>query len=371
MLAAQFLGDPAWQGIGALAGILATGLGVWEIRRRRKRHHDAEDPGFWSLFNLSTDEGEKSFYDALAKSIREAREEIYRSGRGFARPRQNAFIRQLLAAEETALENDVEITRIQTSARAVEEWAIGYAKLVEKFDNLRMLADLADPPLVNVALIDPGGKNSVIQLLFESEELSQRGPRHRGAAAIFLYGQQALALSLKQQFEGHSSTLVRMTASDVRELARSYVYFAYGSNLSQRQMKDRCPDAHKLGVAILYGWVRTFSVPAAHLGGGTASIEPSADEGKYVEGVAYELSPTDKLRLDDIERGGYAPQVVGIKLEGKHVEAYTHVPLDTSANPQLRPTRAYVDIMMEGAKENGLTTLHNELQELRRTLAPN
>jgi gamma-glutamylcyclotransferase len=299
---------------------------------------------------------------------RESREEIYRSGRGFARPRQSAFIRQLIAAEETALHNGVEITRIQTSERAIEEWAMRYAQLVERFDNLRMLADFADPPLVNVALIDPGSKSPVIQLLFESEEPSQRGLRYRGAAAIFLYGQQALARSLKQQFESYSSTLVRMTATDVRELARSYIYFAYGSNISQRQMLERCPDAHKLGVAILYGWVRTFHVPAPHLGGATAGIEPSNDEREYVDGVAYELTPTDKVRLDDIERGGYAPQVVGIKLKGKHVEAYTHVPLDTSTHPPLQPTREYIEIIMDGARENGMTAFYNELHQLKQSL---
>ncbi|MEU8524346.1 MULTISPECIES: gamma-glutamylcyclotransferase family protein [Streptomyces] len=363
------LASPAWQGIGALAGLAAVAIYVAvEVRRRRRRDDppgNSRETQQWETFDLSSPEGEDSFYKALTKSIIAAEESIYRSGRGFARPRHERVINDLIRAEETALRNGVEVTRIQSSPSASEKWSKAYADLTERYpEHLRIFAGYSENPLVNVAVIDAYGSSPVIQLLFESHELTAGGPRHRGAAALFLRSQPALAISLQQQFEEHVRILHRMTGDEVRKLANAPIYFAYGSNMSGEQMRERCPSARPLGIAHLYGWRRSFCVPAPHLDGLAAGIQRSDNDGSHVVGVAYEMTVPDQQRLDAIEQGGYRPERVGIKLDGIHKEAYTHVPVSTVPEVPSDVPRAYLDIMITGAEENGLSELAAELRRL-------
>ncbi|MFI1163022.1 gamma-glutamylcyclotransferase family protein [Streptomyces sp. NPDC020801] len=363
-----FLANPLWQGVGALAGIAAVALYVAVEIRRRDRRDESSGGGqerHWYTFDLATQDGEEAFYKALAKSISGAQESIYRSGRGFSRRRQEGSISDLVRAEEIALRNGVEITRIQLSGKVNEVWANAYADLVERYpEGLRVFAERGDSPLVNVAVIDAHGPSPVIQLLFEANEIVAGGPRHRGSAAVFLHGHSPLAVSLQSQFEDHVRSLQRMTADEVRGLSSPPLYFAYGSNISSRQMRDRCPSAQRIGIAHLYGWRRSFCVPAPHMSGLAAGIQRSDVESSYVVGVAYEMSSLDQQRLDDIERGGYRPQRVEIKVGGVHRDAYTHVPVQTVPEAVSEIPRSYLEVMISGAEENGLADFAEQLRDI-------
>jgi len=366
-----FLGSAVWQGISAIAAIVALLLYIWieVLRRRRAQHPGMVQSAQVRFFDLSDTATEKVFYQELAKSIREATGTIYRSGRGFDRARREPFIAELLAAERDALEKGVEITRIQLAVAATEPWAEHAAQLLEEFpDRLHMFADFAEPPLVNVGIIDPFSAAPVIQLLFEATEPTVAGEHSRSASALFMYGQGSLAASLAYQFVGRTHRLAMMSAADVRELGRSYVYFAYGSNVSSVQMRARVPGARVLGKAVLYGWKLNFRVYAEHFGGGAAAgIEESETDTDFVEGLAYALSISDKRRLDEIEFGGYRPATVGIKVNGVHRDAFAHVPVRLSDRTDLRPSTAYLDVMTAGAREYGLTHLLSQLAQIRGT----
>jgi len=361
-----FLADPLWQGVGALAGIAAVALYVAVEVRRRSRRDQGEGGGperHWYTFDLATPDGEEAFYKALAKSISGAQESIYRSGRGFSRRRHEGSISDLVRAEEVALRNGVEITRIQLVGKVNDAWADSYASLVERYpEGLRVFAERGESPLVNVAVIDAHGPSPVIQLLFEANEIVAGGPRHRGSAAVFLHGHSSLAVSLQTQFEDHVRNLQRMTADEVRGLSSPPLYFAYGSNISSRQMRDRCPSMRRIGVAHLYGWRRSFCVPAPHMRGLAAGIQRVDAESSFVVGVAYELSSLDQQRLDDIERGGYTSQRVEIKVGGVHRDGYTHVPVRTVPEVLNEVPRSYLDVMIDGAEENDLVDFAEELR---------
>lgn len=62
-------------------------------------------------------------------------------------------------------------------------------------------------------------------------------------------------------------------------------YFAYGSNMGNQQMAQRCPDNRKLGHACLPGfrWIISIS--------GCATVVESP--GEEVEGVLFEISESD------------------------------------------------------------------------------
>lgn len=72
-----------------------------------------------------------------------------------------------------------------------------------------------------------------------------------------------------------------------------HLYFAFGSNLSLRQMKTRCPNSERIGIAVLadYRWGISCR--------GYANVYPSQDDAVY--GVLYTLTPTDEENLDRYE----------------------------------------------------------------------
>lgn len=302
--------------------------------------------------DLSTEAAEVAYYRTLAESIRGAKTVIYRSGRGFSDETFSRFSRDLIDAEESALRRGVEIHRIQTSNHVSKEWAEHYARLVEKYPGrLFMYTDFKDPALVNVGLIDPQGLQPEVQMLFESNTTSGH-PSHRASAAISVYELPGLSWSLQLQFNNWISRLTILNADQVRELAHTYRYFAYGSNMLPTQMRERCPGALRIGNGVLYGWKRNFAVPAPHMGSkaSAAGIERSDRDGDYVEGVVYELTSAEKKSLDEIEAGGYIPAEIEFKICGNHASGYTHMPIEQPAPSDFKPSHDYLQRIIDGAE---------------------
>ena len=71
----------------------------------------------------------------------------------------------------------------------------------------------------------------------------------------------------------------------------SKYYIAYGSNLSEEQMKHRTPDAKIIGTSVLEGWRLLFK--------SYATIEPK--EGGRVPVLIWEISEADERNLDRYE----------------------------------------------------------------------
>ena len=59
-------------------------------------------------------------------------------------------------------------------------------------------------------------------------------------------------------------------------------YFAYGSNMSYEQMKERCPDSKYVGIARLNGYKLDFTKMSTIRGGGVADIIESEKDCVYV-----------------------------------------------------------------------------------------
>ena len=76
-------------------------------------------------------------------------------------------------------------------------------------------------------------------------------------------------------------------------------YFAYGSNLDERQMHQRCPEAVLLGRATLDNHALVFGGYSARWDSAVASLV--ATPGARVEGVLYRLTDDDFARLDRFE----------------------------------------------------------------------
>lgn len=81
------------------------------------------------------------------------------------------------------------------------------------------------------------------------------------------------------------------------------MYFAFGSNLDEQQMAERCPDALPLWPASLEGYRIEFVGFSRGWGGGVATIVP--DDGGVVEGYVYDMTPADVRKLDAREGAPY------------------------------------------------------------------
>ena len=131
-------------------------------------------------------------------------------------------------------------------------------------------------------------------------------------------------------------------------------YFAYGSNLSGRQVFRRCPDAAFLAIARLDGFALAFTRPSRRWGGHAADVLPQPHS--HVWGVLWRISEADLLALDRFEgvaSGAYVRATGSVvTANGASVAAEVYrvaAPADLGA-----PSPRYLHVILEGAREHGL-----------------
>lgn len=134
------------------------------------------------------------------------------------------------------------------------------------------------------------------------------------------------------------------------------LYFAYGSNMDFIQMKERCPSARFVGVAMLRDYRLAFTRKSLKRNFGVA--DAVADAGHSIWGVVYKVDDRDIGGLDSSE--GYSPrrgenayrrEERRVFLEGDSakplaVAVYFATP---DSNPTL-PNQAYKDQILAGAR---------------------
>lgn len=132
------------------------------------------------------------------------------------------------------------------------------------------------------------------------------------------------------------------------------LYFSYGSFLDSETLKKHCPKAVYKGKAILPNWEVQFNFMSRTYKCGVTGIEPAV--AKLVRGILYDVNDEELLHLDSIEgvpEGIYYRQTIYVVEEsGKALKAATY----RTTNPKgpFKPTKRYVGLMINGAKEHGL-----------------
>jgi gamma-glutamylcyclotransferase (GGCT)/AIG2-like uncharacterized protein YtfP len=138
-----------------------------------------------------------------------------------------------------------------------------------------------------------------------------------------------------------------------------FLYFAYGSNMSRRQMTERCPDHECLGIAVLkdHGLCFPRHSPIRNCGVAGLAETPGAE----VWGVVYRLHDRDLAALD--RREGYDPkkplhqnrynrQTVRVLMDGRGVDCFAY--LARHEPGEHVPSADYLATMIAGAEENSL-----------------
>lgn len=145
-----------------------------------------------------------------------------------------------------------------------------------------------------------------------------------------------------------------------------FYYFGYGSNINLVSLKAKGVIPASSQHAVLHGWRLTFNVQHwFHHEGGMANIQPSSDPADLVEGVVH-LCPDDSLdSLDAVESYGLGYDRIEVEVEaaaGK-IKAQTYIGLPAFIDESCLPTKRYLNIIIKGATEMGLSK--NYLMKLR------
>lgn len=132
------------------------------------------------------------------------------------------------------------------------------------------------------------------------------------------------------------------------------LYFAYGSNLLRKQMQERCPRAHYVGIASAKGWQFEYD-------GGKGEDWSDLPVGNIIPkrhgrvwGALYWLSPKDLKNLDSFEHvpKDYRHKTIEVRHpHGKPVKALAYV---RPARPTGEPSKHYRKVVIMGAEQDSL-----------------
>jgi gamma-glutamylcyclotransferase (GGCT)/AIG2-like uncharacterized protein YtfP len=130
------------------------------------------------------------------------------------------------------------------------------------------------------------------------------------------------------------------------------LYFAYGSNMLQDQMKERCPNHRYFGHGILKGfrWIITER-------GYANIIRSEADE---VHGVVYRINEEDEASLDmaeGVHKGSYWKENHRVEVEKINYPCLVYIdPIEAEGSPK----EEYVGRINRGVSD---ANLHPEYVE--------
>lgn len=131
------------------------------------------------------------------------------------------------------------------------------------------------------------------------------------------------------------------------ERSRNLV-FAFGSNMDERQIKNRCPSSKFLARARLFDFELRYSIYSDMRQGGVADTFHAP--GKHMWGAVYELDDKDLERLDEIEcaKGHYARVVRNvIGDDDREYEVFCYDVNDK--DPDITPSKTYRWLVYSGA----------------------
>jgi len=114
-------------------------------------------------------------------------------------------------------------------------------------------------------------------------------------------------------------------------------YFAYGSNLNQKQMRRRCKDSRFIKKITLKNYILTFRSKY-----GAADIEQKM--GKKVYGALYNISKSDERRLDIYEEYPTLYKKMYFKHNNKLIMTY----LMEKKTKRTSPTFQYLGLIKQG-----------------------
>jgi len=133
-------------------------------------------------------------------------------------------------------------------------------------------------------------------------------------------------------------------------------YFAYGSNLSVDQMRDRVGEWHLSRRALVRNYKLVFNVYSKKWQGNTANLQATGKFEDVVYGVVYQLTQEQLAELQASER---VPAVdIRVELEDGNEISHAKTFIGGKTNPEREPPAAYRKAMEAGLTDHGYDKSH-------------
>ena len=124
-------------------------------------------------------------------------------------------------------------------------------------------------------------------------------------------------------------------------------YFAYASNLNQKQMRERCPGSKPMFIATLPNYKLVFLGWSREWRGGKASIR--LFRGEKVRGAIYDVSEQCLRQLDKYESSYDRLRVSVFDEDGEPIEAITYIKAGQSE--ETKPSAEYLSVIQQGYRD--------------------
>jgi len=140
-------------------------------------------------------------------------------------------------------------------------------------------------------------------------------------------------------------------------------YFGFGSNMSARSLRAKGVEPLASQRAVLTGWRLRFNVQHFFRHeGGVGNIEYTGNPRDRVPGVLHQCCDEALALLDDAEAYGHGYDRIEVGVEPDHrspterhtVPALTYVGMPEFIDNTRLPSRRYLNIVLEGARQAGL-----------------
>ncbi len=134
-------------------------------------------------------------------------------------------------------------------------------------------------------------------------------------------------------------------------------YFGFGSNMNITSLRAKGVEPLASQGAVLHGWRLRFNVQHFFRHeGGVGNIEPSDLSGDRVLGVLHDCPDAALAPLDATEAFGHGYDRISVEVEaqGERVPAFTYVGMPAFIDDSCLPSRRYLNILIEGARNAGL-----------------
>ena len=138
--------------------------------------------------------------------------------------------------------------------------------------------------------------------------------------------------------------------------ASTYLYFAYGSNMSTARLTARTPSARVVGRGRLLAHALRWHKLGRDGSGKCDVVFAGKGSTAVVWGVLYRIDCAEKADLDRIEGlgVGYDEHEVVVATQVGEIGARTYRARPGAVDPALRPQRWYKAHVLDGAREHGL-----------------
>jgi gamma-glutamylcyclotransferase len=127
-------------------------------------------------------------------------------------------------------------------------------------------------------------------------------------------------------------------------------YFAYGANLSKKQMRELCPDSRPAFVATLPNYGVVFVDWSRKWRGGIATVKSS--RGDRVRGALYEVTEACLRQMDRQEAGYSRLNVTVFDEDNQPHQALTYI--KSGRMEETQPSRQYGEILRQGYRDWGI-----------------